>query len=177
VARCRCAEGACGCALVAGTNTTVTGEGTTKDPWVVSAGDHGYLAVADTATINLERMGDGSSANPYLLTAHSLVTPPTGGSHVTFTDTTEVDFTTAGAGTAADPMVVSALLPLITFTGGNPGDVLTMDATGVFYPGPPTQAPVGSVSTGFGISGDGSGANPFRVDLCTYDDLKAACAP
>jgi hypothetical protein len=143
----------------------------------VAAGDHGHLAVADSATLDLQLLGNGTSANPYLLSGTVIDVAGGGGMMVTFTDTSEIDFTTTGVGTTANPLVVTAELPLITFTGGNPGDVLTMDATGVFYPGPPTQAPVGSVATGFGISGDGSGANPFRVDLCTYDDLKAACAP
>jgi len=169
VARCRCAEGACGCSLVAGTNTTVDGEGTPKDPWVVSAGDHGYLAVADTATLDLQLLGDGTSANPHLLSGTVI---GSGGSP-TFVDTEEVAFTVS----AATPPEVSALLPLLTLTGGIAGHVLTQDATGVFSPMPAATAPVGAVATGHGIKGDGSAVTPLRINLCSYDDLKAACAP
>ena len=67
MARCRCADGACGCAVAAGPGTTVTGTGTPKDPWVISAGDRGYLGIADTATLDLQLLGDGTAANPYVL--------------------------------------------------------------------------------------------------------------
>ncbi|HET9666655.1 MAG TPA: hypothetical protein VFP09_07865 [Desertimonas sp.] len=172
-------EGQCGCTVLAGAGTTVDGDGTPQNPWVITSGDRGYLFISDTPTVDLTLSGDGTNANPYLLSAEvvGLPGPDEGGvDAIQFTDTPEIDFTVTGMGSEADPIVVSATLPLIDFTGGNPGDVLTMDANGSFYPGPPTQAPVGQVAVGFGISGDGTGANPFRINLCNYDELKAACA-
>jgi len=74
MARCRCAEGACGCTIVAGSNTTVDGTGTSKDPYVISSADFGHLAIADTATLDLHLSGDGSSANPHLLTGNVITT-------------------------------------------------------------------------------------------------------
>jgi len=208
MARCRCIEGQCGCFLRAGSGTTVTGDGSSAKPWVVSAimAVTGTVTVNDTPSVDITLQGGGTQFDPFILSAVAKLDPlinfvdtpsikwtidgagteadpfqvqavGASGFGVQFTDTTEVDFTVSGSGTTLDPIVVSALLPLITFTGGNPGDVLTMDATGKFYPGPPTQAPAGSVSTGFGLTGDGTGANPFRVTLCTYDELKLACAP
>jgi hypothetical protein len=42
-----------------------------------------------------------------------------------------------------------------------------------------TSSLPGGISTGHGITGLGNGANPLRIDLCTYDDIAAlaACAP
>ena len=72
MARCRCAEGACGCAVEAGVGTTVTGTGTAKDPWVINAADQGHIAVADTPTLDLNLLGNGTSGNPYLLSGNVL---------------------------------------------------------------------------------------------------------
>jgi hypothetical protein len=208
MARCRCIEGTCGCFLRAGSGTTVTGDGSSAKPWVVSAVMvvTGTVEVDDTPSVDMTLAGGGTQFDPFHLTASAKLDPlinfvdtpsirwtiegsgteadpfqvqaiGSTGFGVQFTDTSEVDFATSGSGTTADPIVVTATLPLLTLQGGNPGDVLTRDAQGVYYPGPPTQAPVGSVSIGAGLSGDGSGANPFRINLCTYDNLKAACAP
>ena len=207
MARCRCQEGSCGCAVYPGDGIAIDGEGTPRDPWVISAIPAPVipyaLDVADTASVDMLLTGDGTTA-PWVVSAQAMLDPlikfdadaftVTGsgteadpmqitladggsGTNVSFSDTTEVVFTESGTGTAADPLIVSADLPLIDFTGGTPGYVLTMDAGGVFRPGPATQAPAGSVSVGFGLTGDGSGASPFRLNLCSYDDLKAACAP
>lgn len=180
------------------------GGGTEPDPYRISAKANlaPLISFSDTDEVAFVVDGDGTEDSPYNVTATLpqidfavgvpgdlvLTQQPDGtfapavggggaGGGMTFADTPEVDFTTAGTGTIADPIVVTATLPLVDFTGGNPGDVLTQQADGTFYPGPPTQAPAGSVATGFGISGDGTGANPFRINLCTYDELKAACAP
>jgi hypothetical protein len=139
VARCRCLEGQCGCMVTAGHGIDVTGDGSTKSPWIVST--EGIAGV------------------------------------VSFVDTDEVDFTVGGAGTTLSPVTIEASLPLLTFTGGSTGWVLNQQADGTFAPGPPTTAPAGAVNPGFGISGDGSAGNPLRVNLCNYDQLKAACAP
>lgn len=39
-----------------------------------------------------------------------------------------------------------------------------------------SQVP-GGITTGLGITGLGNGPDPLRIDLCSYDDLAAACAP
>ena len=174
MARCRCLDAACGCLVVAGDGTTVSGTGTPRDPFVVSAlASDVVLQVADTSSVDLSLDGDGTPASPWLLTADSSMAGA-----ITFTDSTEVDFTTSGAGTPGDPMVVSAELPLVEFTGGMAGHVLVQDGTGVFRPAPPpTAVPPGAVLTGFGLTGDGSPLAPMRINLCSYDDLKASCAP
>jgi hypothetical protein len=66
-------------------------------------------------------------------------------------DTLTIDLVLTGAGTLADPYTIS----------GN------------------TSSLPGGISTGHGITGNGSGPAPLRIDLCTYDDLAAAaaCAP
>jgi len=66
-------------------------------------------------------------------------------------DTQTIDLDMRGAGTTADPYVITGK----------------------------TSSLPGGISTGHGITGDGSGLAPLRLDVCTYDDLLAlkACAP
>ena len=59
--------------------------------------------------------------------------------------------------------------------GGTLGDVLTKEGDGVWRAGPPNQVAPGAVHTGVGIDGDGTPANPLRIRLCNYGDLKNAC--
>jgi hypothetical protein len=35
----------------------------------------------------------------------------------------------------------------------------------------------GALAIGPGLDGDGTGLDPLRIDLCTYGDLRTACAP
>jgi hypothetical protein len=66
-------------------------------------------------------------------------------------DTFTIDLVLSGSGTGTDPYVLRANA---------------------------SQVP-GGLTTGHGITGLGNGAQPLRLDVCTYDDLAAvaACAP
>jgi hypothetical protein len=115
--------------------------------------------------------GTGSATEPWVVSV-----PPTS-VLVAFDDTQEVNFVTDGAGTTNEPMHITATLPLIEFTGGAEGMVMTQLLDGTWGPGPAVTAAPGSVVTGPGISGDGSAGAPLRANMCTYADLKAACPP
>lgn len=175
MARCRCAEGSCGCVIHPGPNTTVTGTGSSRDPYVISSTTAATaLDVADTATVDLSLTGLGTVASPWLLTAEMTQA----GALIGFTDTTDIDMEVTGTGSQADPLSISASIPLIELTGGVSGDVLTNDGTGVYRPvAPAAGGGIASVVVDFGITGDGTAAYPLRIDICTYDQLKAACAP
>lgn len=71
MARCGCTgSGICDCTITAGTGTTVTGTGSTLDPYIITTDPEvGEITVADTATVNLTVTGDGSGATPWLITA------------------------------------------------------------------------------------------------------------
>lgn len=62
MARCSCG-GACQCALTAGTNATVTGSGTTTNPWVVSANTN-CTSVRNCLTKGCGVTGLGTAADP-----------------------------------------------------------------------------------------------------------------
>ena len=82
--------------------------------------------------------------------------------------------TVLGTGSPDDPWAISTCVDCSS--QGAPGDVMTLGPDGIWHPGPPTQVPPGSIQVGEGISGTGTVAAPLRVDLCTYGDLKTACA-
>ena len=63
-------------------------------------------------------------------------------------DTFTIDLVLSGTGTMADPYVLRA----------NASEV------------------PGGISTDFGISGAGNALDPLRLNICSYDDLAAACA-
>lgn len=75
--------------MIAGDGITVTGTGSTGDPYVVSGGDAADVAlqVTDTTTIDHTLTGDGSAGNPWILssavrisgTAGNLITTDAGG--------------------------------------------------------------------------------------------------
>jgi len=77
MAKCGCSGQACSCALVAGSNITITGTGSTTNPFRIAARQLN-VAVADTATINMTLVGDGSSVNPYTISGDFVgtINPP-----------------------------------------------------------------------------------------------------
>lgn len=81
----------------------------------------------------------------------------------------------SGNGAPATPYVLSTCVHCEA--PGNIGDVLTRQFDGTYAPGPPSQVAPGTIITEDSLSGDGTFAAPLRVNLCTYDDLMAACAP
>lgn len=68
MAKCGCAGGTCSCAITAGTNVSVTGTGSTTNPYVVSSTGTA-LTVQDSSTIDLTLTGEGTAVNPLLLRA------------------------------------------------------------------------------------------------------------
>ena len=54
------------------------------------------------------------------------------------------------------------------------GQVLIWN-NGQYIPGPPITVAPGLIFAGPGIDGDGSSGNPLVLDVCSYDELKAAC--
>jgi len=117
--------------------------------------------------------GSGGFNDPYVIS----VPIPT---LITFEPGDDVAFTVTGAGTEISPLVVSAevnCLNCADATTAAVGDVLTMNASGQWVPGPPNQVAPGAIHTGAGLVGDGSPGAPIRIDVCTYGDLKALCVP
>jgi|SRR5262245_4583981 len=158
-----------------GLDMTMTGKGITGDPYVIYGNVKlaELLQVLDTPDVDLTLTPDPLGGPGFILSA-TVKLPGV----LTFVDTPEVDFTLTGAGTAVDPMLVSATLPLVDLEmTANVGDVLTRGVDGVYRPGPPSTAPVGAISVGTGLNGDGSSGNPLRINVCTYDDTLLWCAP
>jgi len=91
----------------------------------------------------------------------------------------------SGSGSPTDPWVVSAIpssagtlrvedtftIDLVLSGQGTLAEPYVLKANASSVPG--------GISTGHGIAGAGNGANPLRLNVCTYDDLAAAaaCAP
>lgn len=70
--RCGCASGSCSCVVTGGDGVEVSGSGSTSDPYVIDAADvalTGKLQVQDSDTIDLTLAGEGTVAEPYILTA------------------------------------------------------------------------------------------------------------
>jgi len=117
--------------------------------------------------------GSGGFNDPYVI---SIPFP----SLVTFTDSPDIDFTVSGAGTEDQPLVVTAEMKCLNCAdtaSGDVGDVLTLNGSGQWVPGPPNQVAPGAIAIGTGLSGDGTPGAPLRLDVCTYGELKALCAP
>jgi len=176
MARCRCSNETCVCVVEEGEGISVTGTGSPSSPWVISTDRviTGTLAVADTNTVDMMLQGQGTLAEPYVISAAALFAIS---GMLRFNPTDEVEFSTVGDGTFSDPLNVIASLPWVQPIGGEPGDVLTQQADGTYAAGPPALVPAGTIITGPGLAGDGTPATPMRVDVCTYADLKALCVP
>lgn len=75
MARCGCAGQSCGCLVISGVGATVSGSGTSQDPYVISL-QGSRLSVIDTSTINLTLTGTGEATSPYVLRADYIGTIP-----------------------------------------------------------------------------------------------------
>lgn len=77
MAKCGCSGQSCSCAITAGANITITGTGSTTNPFRISARPLN-VQVTDTATINMTLTGDGSTTNPWTFSADYIgtIAPP-----------------------------------------------------------------------------------------------------
>jgi len=121
------------------------------------------------AGTNVEVEGDGTEATPWVVSATASAAQA-----IIFLDNNEVAFEVAGAGLPTEPYLVTAELPWVNPAEGLVGEVLAKKADGLWGPAPPATTAPGLISTGPGVTGDGSAGEPLRVCLRTYDDLKAA---
>lgn len=172
MARCRCAEGGCICALVAGRNTTVHGVGNPTDPWVVDVAPSstGTITFNDGPSVDFTQTGSGTESDPTLVRARAVIA-----ALVDLVSSGDLTITETGAGTEGDPVVFSLSFTSIATAGGTLGDVLTLGADGKYAPGPPSQVAPGTIFTGGGLTGDGTVADPIRLSVCTYAQLKMMC--
>lgn len=118
----------------------------------VSALDGGHMVVS----------GSGQANDPFVLSADV---------DLGVVDNLIFDMTLNGTGTEADPWLISvnfaptarlADFPDVDDTTAALGQVLAWNGT-VWAPAAPTTAPVGAVSHGPALSGDGSAGNPLTV--------------
>lgn len=73
--RCDCSGGQCSCVVLAGSGTTVTGAGSSSNPYIISADPAipARLRVVDTATVDLSAVGNGTEDDPLVLSANATV--------------------------------------------------------------------------------------------------------
>lgn len=136
MARCDCSGRTCNCLVIGGDGITVTGSGTTANPYTVTADVNDLrdlLRVNDTSSVNFTLVGSGTSADPLILSA--VATPR-------LMDLSDVD----DVGPLNGETIVWA-------GGGNGGWVFAT----------PTTAAPGAVGTGPGLLGDGSLGNELEV--------------
>lgn len=106
--------------------------------------------------------GSGTSNDPYVISADPTVP-------LDAVDTPTVNMELSGDGTTGDPYVLSSEATVsmgdltdVTAPGPADGDTLVWSVDH-WQPQPPSTVPPGSVSTGTGLAGDGSQANPISV--------------
>ncbi|MER6975695.1 hypothetical protein [Streptomyces carpinensis] len=82
-----CGVSPCNCRVTAGTGTTVTGNGSAANPYVISATGGGgttALAVTDSETVDFDLTGSGTADDPYEITGSVILdpSPPRGGTNL-----------------------------------------------------------------------------------------------
>lgn len=174
MARCRCSALACSCVLQAGTGIDIEGNGDRDNPYVISGEplSTATIGVADTPSLDLSLTGEGTSAAPYVITGHAII-----GALIDLVDDGGIIFDVTGSGTEGDPLRVTARLACLdcgeaTTTGQVP---IWNTALARYVPGAAPTAPFGALVVEEGLSGTGLAAAPLRLDICSYDDLVAAC--
>lgn len=130
----RCCQGStCSCVLAEGAGITITGDGSSQNPFEISS-SAGGIEVLDNSVFNLILTGDGSGGNPFTLS---------------------VEFAaTAGLDDLPD---VNAPAP----TNGQV--LAWDSSTSRWVAAAPTTAPTGAVTTDTSLTGDGSIGDPLEV--------------
>jgi hypothetical protein len=161
MADCGCASAGVDTRITGGAGISVRGIGTAGEPFVIDSTIK-EAGVADSASLDLEKVGSG-------ITGHVKLAPV-----LKVADTPTVDLSLAGAGTEASPFVLSGRMSGIDLSGGSPGDHLVRTAAG-WEAGPAVPIPaVGAPQTTGVLAGDGTGANPIRWKRATtYADFEA----
>lgn len=138
MARCGCSGTGCSCLVIGTGGITVTGTGTTADPYRIGGGSGAIsqaLKVQSTPSLALRMIGEGTTTDPFILTGTAQ----------------------ASLSTLAD----------VRDSAPEPGDVPVWVASPSghweFQP-PPTTDP-GAISVSPGLVGDGSGAAPLALNV------------
>jgi hypothetical protein len=164
----------CNCTVTGGVGIEVTGTGNVDDPYIVTGIDTltASVEVEDTESLDLTIVGAGTTASPYVISGQAII-----GALIELVDDGDIIFDVTGEGTTASPLIVSARLRCLSC--GDPasqGDVPRWDeAQSRYVPGPAPTAPFGAIVADDSLSGTGLAGSPLRVDICTYDELAAAC--
>lgn len=118
--------------------------------------------------------GSGSVNSPYLISSAL---------NLTVMDSATIDLAMTGDGSATEPYVLSAnatmdldALTDVSTAGGATGYVLAQQSDGTFALAPPSTAPVGAITVGDGIDGDGSSGDPLTIQLAPSSGLTLTSA-
>lgn len=130
-----------------------------------------HIVTHDTPTFAFAQTGGGTDDSPRVISAHAAIA-----ALIDF-DPANLAVVVSGAGTEASPLTVSASLTCLQCGEPEGGDVPLMGVDGVYRPHRMPVLAAAQITPGVGILGDGSAPNPLRLDLCTYDELAAACIP
>ncbi len=179
MAKC-CGLSPCNCRVVAGTGTTVTGNGSAANPYTISsdAGTPTPLGVTDSPTVDLTLTGTGTAGDPYDVSAAVILdpAPPAGGTNLLaegpdglYVECADVrGCLSAGDGAGYDPATgeitarVSADAGNTTVIGGDGGLFTPPSSTTVQA----TDTPSIDVT----VSGTGTAANPYDVSAAVILD-------
>lgn len=119
-------------------------------------------------------IGDGTADNAYKISASQ--------GYVDVADTSTINMQLDGTGVTTDPYVISADLIArltdlanVTTEGAAIGDVLAYQGSGEWAYQSPVTAPVGAVTVGSCLQGDGSGGSPLNVLLDIHPGM--TCSP
>ncbi|MCX4609378.1 hypothetical protein [Streptomyces mirabilis] len=179
MAKC-CGLSPCNCRVVAGTGTTVTGNGSAANPYTISsdAGTPTPLGVTDSPTVDLTLTGTGTAGDPYDVSAAVILdpAPPAGGTNLlaTGSDGLYVECAdvrgcfSAGDGAAYDP-VTGEITARVSGDAGN-ATVIGGDG-GLYTPASSTAVQASDTpSIDVTVSGTGTAGDPYDVSAAVILD-------
>lgn len=122
------------------------------------------------AGTNVRVTGSGSALNPLVISADV---------GLTTRDSSTVGLTLLGEGNTSNPWILEADLTAglddltdVSTAGAVDGQVLAKQLDGSYAFVPPVTAAAGSVATGDGLEGDGSGGDPLNIRLASQSGLE-----